>query len=291
MAKGTLGLVGLGNIGTPIASRLAERFAVMAYDSDATRAMPKGVKAAGSLRELIAQAETIVLVLPTTESVLATAGEIAAAPAQERGVRLVVDLSTIGVETAVRESEIFSEAGLMHLDSPVSGGTRRARDGTLATMCAGDPRAVDAAKPVLEQIATKIFMMGEKAGMGQAMKIANNIISAAALAITSEALIFGERMGLSPEKMIDVINVSTGRTEVSEVKFTQTILPRKYSGAYSRVMGKDVSLFLRGTDAVGLESPMARRTGEIWSEFVNESPSKDFQMIYEHLRSKMETKR
>jgi len=112
-------------------------------------------------------------------------------------------------------------------------------------------------------MATNVFVMGNQAGMGQAMKLANKIISAAAMAITSEALIFGERLGLSPARMIDVINVSTGRTEVGEVKFTQTILPRNYKGAFARVMGKDVNLFVKRVSDSGPESPVASCTGEI----------------------------
>ena len=131
----------------------------------------------------------------------------------------------------------------------------------------------------------------DEPGLGQAMKLANNVISAAALAITSEALIFGERLGLSAEKMIDVINVSTGRTEVSEVKFKQTILPRNYRGAYARVMGKDVNLFLEGVSSTGLDLPVASKTGEVWNSFVAAAPMKDFQMIYEFLRDQAEQQR
>jgi 3-hydroxyisobutyrate dehydrogenase-like beta-hydroxyacid dehydrogenase len=118
------------------------------------------------------------------------------------------------------------------------------------------------------------------------MKLANNIISAAAMAITSEALIYGERHGLSPAAMIDVINVSTGRTEVSEVKFVQTILPGNYKGAFARVMGKDVSLFIDGVADAALDSPVARRTADVWEAFVRDEPMKDFQFLYEYLRAK-----
>ncbi|NDG50178.1 MAG: NAD(P)-dependent oxidoreductase, partial [Rhodospirillales bacterium] len=158
--------------------------------------------------------------------------------------------------------------------------------GTLSVMCAGDAGAIVAADPVLQQLASSVFVMGDKAGLGQAMKLANNIISASALAVTSEALIFGGKLGLTPEKMIEVINVSTGRTEVSEVKFTQTILPRNYRGAFARVMGKDVSLFLEAASEAQVEAPVARRTGDIWAQFVADEPVKDFQYIYEYLRDK-----
>ena len=218
----TVGVVGLGNIGSPMAGRLAEKFQVRGFDPAKDKgSAPDGVILASSVTDLAAQAAIVCLSLPTTEAVLSVISELAAVPAARRKVRLVVELSTIGVETAARSQELARTAGLLYVDAPVSGGVGRARDGTLAIMCAGDADSVAAADPVLRQLATKVFVMGDKAGLGQAMKLANNIISAAALAVTSEALIFGGKLGLAPEKMIDVINVSTGRTEVSEVVHDQ----------------------------------------------------------------------
>ena len=287
MAGLTLGVVGLGNIGGPIASRLAEKYFVQGVDpAKDERSAPEGVALAKSVKVLATEVDVVCLVLPNANAVLAAIAELAAVPADQRQVRLVIESSTVGVETVERSQALARKAGLLYLDAPVSGGVPRARKGTLAIMCAGDAEAIAAADPVLRQMATNVFVMGDKAGMGQAMKLANNIISAAAMVITSEALIFGEKHGLSPEKMIDVINVSTGRTEVSEIKFTQTILPRNYTGAFARVMGKDVGLFVQGVSAAGLGSPMARRTGEIWDQFVKDEPMKDFQYIYEYLRDR-----
>lgn len=287
MAGVTLGVVGLGNIGGPIASRLAEKFFVQGVDpAKDERSAPKGVALAKTVTTLATEVDVVCLSLPNSEAVLAVIAELASVPRNRRTVKLVIESSTVGVETAERSQVLAREAGMMYVDAPVSGGVPRARKGTLAIMCAGEPEAVAAADSVLRQMATNVFVMGDKAGMGQAMKLANNIIGATALAITSEALIFGERLGLSPAQMIDVINVSTGRTEVSEIKFTQTILPRNYKGAFARVMGKDVSLFVKGVSEAGLDSHLAERTGEIWDQFVKDEPMKDFQYIYEYLRAK-----
>jgi 3-hydroxyisobutyrate dehydrogenase len=292
MSETTVGMVGLGNIGSPMASRLAQKYSVRGVDAAKNQqSAPQGVTLVSTARDLAAEAHVICLSLPTTEAVLSVIAEIASVPVDQRKVRLIIELSTVGVETASRSQKLARAAGLLYLDAPVSGGVPRARNGTLAIMCAGDDNAVSDADPVLRQLASRVFVMGVKAGLGQAMKLANNIISAAALVVTSEALIFGGRLGLAPEKMIEVINVSTGRTEVSEVKFTQTILPRNYKGAFARVMGKDVSLFLEGATAVGLNFPVASRTGDIWERFVEDEPLKDFQYIYEYLRDKAEEAR
>lgn len=287
MADVTIGMVGLGNLGSPIAARLAEKYPVLGYDAaPADPASTSAVVRVAAADELARRADIVALCLPTPEAVLATVESIAGVPAAERRVRTVVDLSTIGVPTAEQAARIAAAAGLAYVDSPVSGGVPRARNGTLAVMCAGDPAAIAAAEPLQRQIASRVFVMGSRPGLGQAMKLANNIISAAALAVTSEALIFGGRLGLDPGRMIDVINVSTGRTEVSEIKFVQTILPRNYRGAYARVMGKDVSLFLDSARSTGLETPVASRTGDVWSRFVADAPLADFQFIYEYLRDR-----
>ena len=289
MSTHNVGFVGLGNIGGPIASRLGEKYFVQGVDPAKNEASaPPGVALEKSAATLARESDVVCLSLPSAAAVLATLTELAAVPARERKAKLVIDLSTIGVETAVRAEAIARAAGLLYVDAPVSGGVPRAAKGTLTIMCAGSAEAIALADPVLRQMAKDVFVMGDRAGLGQAMKLANNVISAAALAITSEALIFGERLGLDPARMIDVINVSTGRTEVSEIKFTQTILPKNYKGAFARVMGKDVSLFLQGIDDAGLASPMARRTAEIWDRFVADEPVKDFQYIYEYLREQAE---
>lgn len=287
MADLTIGMAGMGNLGGPIAERLAEKFPVLGYDpAPADPAATSAVTRVAAPGELARRADIVALCLPTPDAALATVESIAGVPAAERRVRTVVDLSTIGVPTAEQAARIAAAAGLAYVDSPVSGGVPRARNGTLAVMCAGDPAAIAAAEPLQRQIASRVFVMGSRPGLGQAMKLANNIISAAALAVTSEALIFGGRLGLDPGRMIDVINVSTGRTEVSEIKFVQTILPRNYRGAYARVMGKDVSLFLDSARSTGLETPVASRTGDVWSRFVADAPLADFQFIYEYLRDR-----
>ena len=287
MADLTIGMAGMGNLGGPIAERLAEKFPVLGYDpAPADLAATSAVTRVAAPGELARRADIVALCLPTPEAVLATVESLAAVPPALRRARTVVDLSTVGVPTAERAARSAEAAGLAYVDSPVSGGVPRARNGTLAVMCAGDPAAIAAAEPLQRQIATRVFVMGSRPGLGQAMKLANNIISAAALAVTSEALIFGGRLGLDPRQMIDVINVSTGRTEVSEIKFVQTILPRNYRGAYARVMGKDVSLFLDSARSAGLEAPVASRTGDVWSRFVADAPLADFQFIYEYLRDR-----
>jgi 3-hydroxyisobutyrate dehydrogenase-like beta-hydroxyacid dehydrogenase len=282
-----IGVVGLGNIGGPIASRLAERFFVQGVDPAKDEgSAPPGVAIARDAGVLAREVDVVCMSLPTPQAVLATIGALAAVPSGERKAKVIVETSTVGVTTAERSAVLAREAGYLYVDAPVSGGVPRARNGTLAIMCAGDAQAIAAADPMLRQMAAKVFVMGERPGMGQAMKLANNIISAAAMAVTSEALIFGERHGLSPAAMIDVINVSTGRTEVSEVKFVETILPRNYRGAFARVMGQDVSLFIDGVSEAGLDAPVARRTAEVWDAFVQDEPMKDFQYLYEYLRAK-----
>jgi 3-hydroxyisobutyrate dehydrogenase len=125
------------------------------------------------------------------------------------------------------------------IDAPVSGGVVKAISGGLAIMAGGLDPAIAACRPLLE-VMGKVFATGSS-GTGHAMKAMNNFLSAATLAITSEALITGTKFGLDPAVMVDIINASTGRSNSSEHKFPTFILPRKFnSGFFLGLMAKDL---------------------------------------------------
>ena len=125
-------------------------------------------------------------------------------------VRIFVDLSTSGAAAAIRIDECLRQRNVQSLDAPVSGGIAGARAGTLAIMASGARATFDEIEPLLKRLG-RVFYVGEKPGLGQTLKLANNLMSQAAIAITSEALAFGVKAGLDPQLMLDVINVSSGR--------------------------------------------------------------------------------
>ncbi|MQA92777.1 MAG: NAD-binding protein, partial [Gemmatimonas sp.] len=196
--------------------------------------------------------------------------------------RLIIELSTIGPRAAERCGELADAAGWRYVDAPVSGGVRGAVTGELSVMVAGRAADVAASMPVLQHIASKPFVMGERPGLGQVMKLANNAIALAVLPITSEALTFGAAYGLGIEEMIDVINASSGRTQRSEGMFPTSIIPRTFDhGAHGETTRKDVSLYVE--EARRVESPIdiGEVVKQIYESFVETHPATDYSYLHE----------
>lgn len=138
------------------------------------------------------------------------------------------------------------------IDAPVSGGLKGARNGTLAVMVSGPKPAFETARPVIENFG-RIFFMGEVQGSAQTMKLANNLLAAAALAISSEAVVMGVKAGLDPKVMIDVINASSGRNSATEDKFPKSVLPRTFDFGFATGLSfKDVRLCVDEAEAMGV---------------------------------------
>jgi 3-hydroxyisobutyrate dehydrogenase-like beta-hydroxyacid dehydrogenase len=257
---------------------------LIVYDTQAqmvSRLTSLGATAASSARDVADRAETVMVSLPTPEIVRAVAtGKDGVIEGSK--VRRLVDLSTTGARMAIQIAEALKGRGIVQIDSPVSGGVGGAEKGTLAVMVAGPPSEHDLLKPVLSVIG-KVFFIGDKPGMGQTMKLANNLMSAAAMAITSEAMVMGVKAGLDPAVMIDVLNVSSGRNTASMDKFPRTILPRTFDyGFYTGLMYKDVRLCLEEAEALGVPMWVASAVHRMWQVANAENgPDSDFTHIVE----------
>ena len=152
------------------------------------------------------------------------------------------------------------------VDAPVSGGVARARDGSLSTMVGGDDATIARVRPVLEAMAKHVFLTGSL-GTGHAMKALNNLVSAGGLWIATEALLIGERFGLSPARIVDILNASTGRNNSTENKFKQHILSRSFASGFSlALMAKDLRVAADLAAATGQASPLTRLCTELWNE-------------------------
>ena len=250
-----IGFIGLGNMGFHMARRLTEAgHKLTVYDTrpEAMARLSKlGAAAAASPREVADRNETVLASLPTPDIVLAVAtgkdGVI-----EGRKVRRFVDTSTTGSRMATRIAEALAKNNIVQLDSPVSGGVSGAEKGTLAVMVAGPRAEFDLLREMLGVIG-KVFFIGEKPGMGQTMKLCNNILSATAVAASSEAVVMGVKAGLDPEVMIDVINAGSGRNTATEAKFTRAVFPRTFDFGFTNgLMYKDVRLCLEEAEALGV---------------------------------------
>jgi 3-hydroxyisobutyrate dehydrogenase-like beta-hydroxyacid dehydrogenase len=279
-----LGVVGLGRMGGPMAGRLvAASFSVLGYDVAGTESrLPVGATAAASIGDLAARAGTILLSVPDGAASLAVCRQIVETAA--RRVQTVVDLSTIGIAAARACAALLGNVGVAYVDAPVSGGVAGARGGTLALM-AGAPEALFAEiEPVLAVLAAKRFRVGDEPGQGQAMKLLNNYASAAALAATCEAAVFGVRLGLDLPTIVEVLNASSGRSAASEDKFPRAIVPGSYDfGFAGALMTKDVSLYLENATAAGAPHELAATVAAIWRRFNDAHPDLDFTALHKHL--------
>ncbi len=251
--SGGIGFVGLGNMGRPMAERLiGAGHKPIVFDksqpavAELTRA---GATAADTLQALTAQAETIFLSLPTPEVVLAVGRQIAASP----GVaKRVVDLSTTGPNSEMELAEILTAAGVALVDSPVSGGVAGAKKGSLALMAAGPSEHFAAVEPMLGALG-KVIRVAEEPGKAQVMKLINNICSAAALAITSEAMVMGAKAGLDPDVMVEVLNAGSGRTSASADKIPRFVLPGGFDFGFAIALSlKDIRLCLEEAERLGV---------------------------------------
>jgi 3-hydroxyisobutyrate dehydrogenase-like beta-hydroxyacid dehydrogenase len=247
-----IGFLGVGRMGSGMVGRLlAAGHPVTVHDPDAAavaRLVARGATAAGTLAELAAAAPIVMASLPSPAIVLQAARVVAAAS----GVEVFVDLSTSGTAAAQAVAALLEPRGIASIDAPVSGGVTGAANGKLAIMASGPRAALDRLQPVLAQLG-RVFLIGEQPGLGQTVKLANNLLSAAALAITAEALAMGVRAGVDPAVMIEVINVSSGRNSATLDKIPRHVLNRKFDFGFANALSfKDVRLCVDEAEALGV---------------------------------------
>ncbi len=271
-----IAFLGLGNMGAPMAANLVKAgHAVQGFDlvdAAKTAAAASGVAIAASAREAVASAETVVTMLPAGRHVLASWSEfLDAAP---KGA-LVIDSSTIDVESAKRAHGAGAAAGALTLDAPVSGGVGGAIAGTLTFMCGGSDEAFARAKPILENMGKRIVHCGG-AGAGQAAKICNNMILGATMIVTCEAFALAEKLGLSAQALFDVASTSSGQswslTSYCPVPGPVSASPanRDYKpGFAASLMLKDLRLAQEAAAGVGAATPLGAEAAQLYALFVS----------------------
>ena len=255
MEQQTFGFVGVGRMGGLMSGRLLNNgHQVVVYDvADAAVAAleKKGAQRTGSAAEVASKAETVFLSLPNPEIVHRAALQ-AAGLIEGTRIKRVVDFSTIGPRTARLVAAGLAERKIVYVDAPVSGGLKGAQEGTLAVMVACAKSVYAELEPILKTFG-KPFHLGESAGQAQTMKLANNLLSAAAMALTSEAMVMGVKAGLNPKVMLDVINAGSGRNSASQDKFLKSVLPGTFDFGFATGLSyKDVRLCIDEAEALGV---------------------------------------
>jgi 3-hydroxyisobutyrate dehydrogenase-like beta-hydroxyacid dehydrogenase len=285
MSEGTdliVGFVGLGNMGSQLATNLVGAgLTVVTHDVAGPGRSPEGATFVDSLDEVARRATAVVCSLPDGPIAERVARGIADVPAPERRTTHVIDTSTIGVAASHLIDGVLADVGIAYVDAPVSGGVAGARARTLSVMVAGRDEACVAVEPVLAGLSDRRRRVGDRPGMAQALKLANNFLSATALAAASEAVAFGVSVGLDMGTMLEVLNTSSGQSAATSDKFVNHVLTGTYSAGFaSALMAKDVRLYLQAVDQEHGPSALGRLTADIWERFARDDPGADFTSIY-----------
>ena len=265
----SLGFVGLGAMGGPIASRLLREHGQLAVFDTRPEAMQpllaNGAQACGSAAEVAEAAEIVFVSLPDPGLMAAV---VNGPDGLLRGsaMRCLVDLSTTGPAVAAQLRALLGPAGIGYFDAPVSGGPLGAAEGRLTVMAAAAPEVFAAVSPLLQAFAGKVVLVGDEPGQGQLVKVLNNLMSAASLAITSEALALGVKAGLDPARFLDAVNAGSGRNTASADKFPRCVLPRTFDfGFRMQLMTKDVVLCLQEAARQDVPMLVGGTVGQLWT--------------------------
>jgi 3-hydroxyisobutyrate dehydrogenase-like beta-hydroxyacid dehydrogenase len=262
-----LGFIGVGNMGLPMARRLIEAgYSLTIFDlrrEPVQRLVQLGAKAASSPKDVADQCETVFVSLPTPsiikEVTLGTDGA-----AHGARIKRFVDLSTTGPTASIALAKELAAKKILHLDAPVSGGVAGAEKGTVAVMVSGPKAEYESLKPAFDVIG-KVFFVGDKPGLGQTMKLCNNMMSAAAMAITAEAVVMGVKGGLDPEMMVQVINAGSGANTAIRDKVPRSVMTRTFDYGFSNaLMYKDVKLCMEEAEAIGAQMFVGAAVRSIW---------------------------
>lgn len=265
----TVGFIGAGNMGWPMAACLVKAgFSVLINDSRRevadNFAQSVGGVAPDTLRQLAAVADVIVTMLPTSvivENVL-SGGDDNIFAGMKPGT-IIVDMSSGVPSVTQRLAEQVAALGGHMIDGPVSGGVPRAKTGELAIMVGGDSAIIDRAMPVLKAMGTSVLKTGA-VGSGQAMKALNNLVSTGGFLIGIEALLIGQRFGLDPGVMTDVLNAATGMNNSTMKKFRQFVLSRKFDAGFTMgLLAKDLSIALQVGRETGTAAPLSALVREM----------------------------
>ena len=288
-----IAFIGLGNMGGPMAANLVKAgHKVIAFDmveASKNQARSDGATIAESAAAAVKGADTVITMLPAGKHVISVWTDVI--PSMTKGA-LIIDCSTIDVESAKQAHALAAKHGMASVDAPVSGGTGGAKGATLTFMCGGEERAFSAGKPVLENMGKKIVHCGG-AGAGQAAKICNNMILGISMIAVGEAFALAEKLGLSHQALFDVASTSSGQcwslTSYCPVPGPVPTSPANNGyrpGFATNLMLKDLTLAQDAANAAGAATPLGKHAQEIYKTFDTAGHGGvDFSGIIQHVRS------
>src|SRR6202012_3254133 len=270
-----IAFIGVGNMGGPMARNLLKSGdGVTAFDLSAAALKPitdAGGKSAATALDAVKSADVVITMLPAGAHVRGVYLEKESILTAAKKDALLIDCSTIDIDSARAVHEAAEKAGFDFLDAPVSGGTGGAEAGTLAFMCGGSAQAFARAEPILETMGKRIVHAGG-AGAGQAAKICNNMLLAISMIGTGEAFALGEKLGLDPQKLFDIMSAASGQclslTTYCPVPGPVPTSPanRDYTGGFATaLMLKDLKLSQEAAQSAGAATPMGAEALQLYA--------------------------
>ena len=270
--KYSVGFVGIGKMGLPMATRIATHgYPVHAYDTAeaALKAVcaVNGVQAAKSLADIGRECEVVILMLPDSTVVKKVLfGDKDGLAAHLKTGSIVIDMSSSSPPVTRELGPRLKASGVDLIDAPVSGGVKRAIDGSLAIMAGGEPSVIARVKPLFLTMGKAIIETG-MLGSGHAMKALNNYVSAAGLLAACEALKVGEDFGIAADKIVAVLNASTGRNNSTENKLMQFIVPGSFNSGFAlALMRKDINIATDLAQSLGSKTLLGEVLLRSWAD-------------------------
>lgn len=262
--------LGLGQMGLPMAANLVSAgYRVQGCDlSEAVRLQGSkaGIFVSATPVEAANQTDIVITILPNggivREALLGAVGALTG----NTQPSLVIDMSSSAPTETIALGDDLEARGIVLMDAPVSGGRKRAIDGSLTIMAGGADAVITQAEPVLLAMGERVFRCGGL-GAGHAMKAINNYVSGAGAVAAMEAVVLGRSFGLDPEKMVDILNVSTGRNNTTEAKLRQFVLSESYASGFGLgLMAKDIGIAAELAEAQGVKLPTLRAMAALWRD-------------------------
>lgn len=270
-ARAPVGFIGLGSMGAELAHNLAKGgVPLVVHDARpqaGSRFAGMDVDVAASPAEVASRCEIVCVCLPTPDVVR----QVALGPgglAEGDRMRVYVDMSTTGPATARSVANELARRGVQAVDAPVSGGVAGARARTLALMVSGAADVVAGLEPLFALMG-KPRIIGHEVGQGQSMKLINNLMAAAHLALAAEATVLGVKAGLAPETVLDTLNAGSGKNSATEDRFPKYVLPRTFDNGFANaLMRKDVRLCMEMAEELQVPLWVGTAVDRLWMQTV-----------------------
>ncbi len=294
----SIGFIGVGNMGGPMARNLLKAgHDVKAFDLSVpalNAVVEAGATAAATAADAATGVDVVITMLPAGQHVRSVYLDEGGVLSVAKKGALLVDSSTIDIDSARAVAAAAEKAGFQFLDTPVSGGVGGAEAGTLTFMCGGSEEGFARAKPLLEAMGKKVVLAGD-AGAGQAAKVCNNMLLAISMIGTCEAFVLGEKLGLDPQKLFDIVSTSSGQcwsvTTYCPVPGPVPTSPanRDYAGGFATaLMLKDLGLAQSAAQNAGASTPLGAAARQLYSLFANKGHAGlDFSGIVKMLRGEL----